>query len=124
MDKYSASLVTTQPMRIDANKLAVALGYDKWPGKTYSVPLSATGAEPATHYGCHTWATQQFVDVLAEAGAGGLPPIPWEQFELTGERVLEIVDALSSDIVLGGNPADTFAAASEKAGVQMQDTND
>lgn len=54
------------------NALSQALGYGP---DTYSVPLSPTGAEPATHFGAHVAnASAAFVAALDAARAGNLPP--------------------------------------------------
>ncbi|MBR9765840.1 MAG: hypothetical protein GYB53_20555 [Rhodobacteraceae bacterium] len=44
-----------------------------WGAGTYSVPLSASGEEPATHWGLSTSATQVFVDQVTAAGEGVVP---------------------------------------------------
>ena len=70
----SVCLILPAAYREAGNALAVALGHDQPPGNTYSVPLSPTGQEPATHYGCHTVATQGFVDMIVAGKANQLPP--------------------------------------------------
>lgn len=52
---YQHSLVLIAPAALKdaANAMGNALG---WSGENLSVPLSANGQEPATHYGCHAWA--------------------------------------------------------------------
>jgi hypothetical protein len=69
------SLVLTLPAahRDSGNAIAVALGHDVAPGNTYSVPLSADGVEPATHYGCRTWASPGFVAAIEIARNGVVP---------------------------------------------------
>lgn len=54
-----------------ANALGEAMG---WGPGSYSVPLSANGLAPASHYGLHTWAEQSFADMLEAAGTGTIPP--------------------------------------------------
>lgn len=56
------------------NQVAVALGHDIAPGQTYSVPLSADGSEPYTHYGARAQASPGFVVMLDIATTGNVPP--------------------------------------------------
>ncbi len=44
----------------EGNTLAEKLGF----GSIFTVKLSATGNEPATHYGFHTWVRPSFMDTL------------------------------------------------------------
>ena len=99
MSDWSLSIVMIIPadLRDTANRLACALDYDVLPGDTFSVPLSATGAEPATHYGCRTAAKQEFVDMLAAAGQGALPDIQWADYGLTVDDIPPILAALVAD---------------------------
>ena len=46
------------------NAVAEAMG---WGPNNYSVPLSADGSEPATHYGLHAWAGDEF-EQMVETG--------------------------------------------------------
>ena len=46
------------------NAVAEAMG---WGPNNYSVPLSADGSEPATHYGLHAWAGNEF-EQMVETG--------------------------------------------------------
>ncbi len=73
MSQFQNSVVLIAPaaLRAAANALAEAMG---WGPDNYSVPLSPGGAEPATHYGLHTWATDDFLATVAGAEAGELPP--------------------------------------------------
>ncbi|MFN3991242.1 MAG: hypothetical protein ACK4IS_13400 [Erythrobacter sp.] len=77
----SVVLIVPADLRDDANKLAELLGHGP---NNYSVPLSADGAEPATHYGLHTWAEQSFIELLA---ADGMPK-GLEQFAPVKDAVL------------------------------------
>lgn len=70
---YSASIVIPAASQSDGNAFAEALG---WGPNNFSVPLSANGQEPATHYGCHTRANQTFVDMVGSAQQGEFPPVP------------------------------------------------
>ena len=70
MSLKSVVLIVPAEHRADGNQLAIQLGYDVEPGHTYAVPLSPTGAEPATHYGCRPWSTPGFVLLLQMATTG------------------------------------------------------
>ena len=50
------------------NAVAEAMG---WGPNNYSVPLSADGSEPATHYGLHAWAGNEFEQMVV---TGYYPP--------------------------------------------------
>lgn len=93
---HSVVLIVSEPLREAANRLACALGYDALPlpGNTFARPLSADGAEPATHWGAHTWTTQSFLDVLAAAGKGALPSLKWDNYGLTERSVTDVVAGL------------------------------
>ena len=93
---YTISLALAVPaaLRDKANRLSCALGHDTMPGSTYSVPLSPTGQEPATHYGCHAWVQPSFVEILAGASQGHLPEIDWADYDLTAGDVAAVVDGL------------------------------
>lgn len=96
MSAYDVSLALMVPdaLKAKANLLACALGHDALPGNTYSVPLSADGSEPATHWACHAWVQQSLVEMLSGAGQGVLPPIPWEDYGLTEADVYAVLAAL------------------------------
>lgn len=69
----SMTLILPAEHRDAGNAIAIALGHDVEPGYTYSVPLSATGVEPATHYGCRAWVQRGFALLVAMA-QGTQPP--------------------------------------------------
>lgn len=48
-------------VKAQAQALGEALG---WTGDNFSVPLSANGQEPATHYGLHAWAREEAVAIF------------------------------------------------------------
>lgn len=89
--------------RTDGDLLMQALGYQPAPStgaSTYSVPLSATGTEPATHYGCNAQASEpEVAQMLQGAQQGTLPPIDWAAYSLTPERVLAVVAAMEVEVV-------------------------
>lgn len=102
MSDAIASIVPAE-YRTDGDLLMWALGYQPSPStgaSTYSVPLSATGSEPATHYGCNAQAAEPAVaQMLLGAHAGTLPPIDWAAYSLTPERVLAVVAAMEVEVV-------------------------
>ena len=100
---FSAVLIVPATLREQADRLSCALGYDKLPGNTYSVPLSAGGREPATHYGCRSQAKQEFIDILSAAAEGVVPEeLDLAAFGLSTADVAAIVAALIRDV----RPAD------------------
>lgn len=95
---YSLVLIIPADLRDDANALAEALGHGP---SNYSVPLSPTGGEPATHWGLHTWAQQSFIDMLeADAMPKGL-----EQYAMVKDAV---ISSVRTD--MDGHWADVLAA--------------
>ena len=100
---FSIVLLIPAALQDRANRLSCALGYDELPGNTYSVPLSADGSEPATHYGCRSQAKQEFIDILEGAASGSLPDgLDLAAFDLTPTDVAPIMGALIWD----ARPAD------------------
>lgn len=55
----SAVLILPDAYRDASNAFGVEQG---WGENNFSVPLSATGLEPATHYGCRAEVDQAFVE--------------------------------------------------------------
>ena len=101
MNDWDLSIVIIVPADLQdkANRLSCALGHDVLPGNTFSVPLSSDGQDPVTHYGCRTSAKQEFVDILAAAGAGQLPPdFPLEEFGVTAQDIAEVLSAQILDV--------------------------
>ena len=65
---YAHSLVIICPAALKpaATALAEQLG---WTGDNLTVPLSANGQAPATHFGCHAWAREDAVAVFTTPNA-------------------------------------------------------
>lgn len=66
--RVSAVLIAPVALEAEADELTTALG---WSSGNLAVRLSSSGEEPATHLGCHVWASQLFRDQLT--GAAPLP---------------------------------------------------
>lgn len=84
---YSVVMWTTAALRDNTNLLGAALG---WGSENFIVPLSSNGQLPATHYGMHTMARQDFLDTLSAAQGGTLPVVD----ALTPGQVAEVVASL------------------------------
>ena len=54
---FSTVLIISADLRDAGNAVAEAMG---WGPGNYSVPLSADGQKPATHYGLHAWSSKEF----------------------------------------------------------------
>ncbi len=104
MSDWTLSLVAIVPaaQQEAANRLSCALGYDALPGNTFSVPLSATGQAPATHYGCRSLAKQEFLDILTAAAGGQLPPVDWTEYGVTETDITAVLASL----IIDQRPAD------------------
>ena len=66
----SAVLILPAAYRDAGNAFGVAQG---WGEDNFSVPLSATGLEPATHYGCRAEVTEGFLAMMADPPADAVP---------------------------------------------------
>jgi hypothetical protein len=66
----SAVLILPAAYRDAGNAFGVAQG---WGEDNFSVPLSADGAEPATHYGCRPDVQPGFFDLMAEPPVEAIP---------------------------------------------------
>ena len=67
----SAVLIIPEAQRDKANALGEALGHGP---NNYSVALSPTGSEPATHWGGRGEVTDEFIAMIADAAQGNPPP--------------------------------------------------
>jgi hypothetical protein len=100
----SCVLILPVLYREAGNALAIALGHDVPPGNTYSVSLSSDGGAPATHYGCHTWATAGFVDMIKAAANGAFPQIPG----VSPEQIAGLMGALVYSTETEASPLEHF----------------
>ena len=66
----SAVLILPAAYRDAGNAFGVAQG---WGEDNFSVPLSATGLEPATHYGCRADVTEGFLAMMADPPPEAVP---------------------------------------------------
>lgn len=112
------ALILPAADQADGNALACALGHDMPPGATFGVPLSPSGAEPATHFGCHGNVMPVFVDLVHGAQLGTLPELDWTAFGLTEARVHELATALIvSNDDSSADPLAHFDATAATAGL-------
>ena len=117
MSGWTISVVLIAPAALleQVNALATAMG---WGPDCYSVPLSLTGAAPATHWGLRTWATASFVALVDGAARGELPQ------ELAGTFAPADVATLIAALIISTDPAVTdpaghFAQALDAHGLQV-----
>ena len=104
---HSLVLIVPASLKDAANQMGQAIG---WTGDNLSVPLSASGNAPATHYGCHAWAQD-----IAVAWLTGTP-LP----ESMGVNQAQ-VDALLSQMTVSvdqGEGREHFEAACQGAGLK------
>lgn len=66
----SAVLIIPEAQRAKANTLGEALGQGP---NNYSVALSPTGSDPATHWGGRGGVTDDFIAMIADAAQGNPP---------------------------------------------------
>lgn len=105
---YDTSLVMICPAdALDAVGEAIApLGYS---AAEFSVPLSAGGADPATHFGLCAWAQSE--TALAWTIAPELPP-------LSSDQLAWLRSTLIISTQTDGFPADHFAAVLAARGLR------
>lgn len=73
---YRLILIVSDADRDAANQIAVEVGKGEPDRNTYSVPLSASGHEPATHWACSTIAS----DTMVAEMQASLPRVASVQF--------------------------------------------
>jgi hypothetical protein len=91
---YSVVMLVPAAIQAEANRLAAGLGHGP---RNFSVGLSASGQEPATHYGCRTQAQQSFVDLLAGMGQGEFPPIEGADPQIIGAILASLIIDISEN---------------------------
>ena len=110
MGAFNYSLVMAFPDadKPDANKLARAMGHCPEGADEYTVPLSPTGAEPATHWLCHSWCVAEFAAMLGGVAQGQLPEPEaggvWEDYGLSYQRVGELMQSAIVSCIDGADP--------------------
>lgn len=106
----STVLILPNAQVATGNAVAEAMG---WGPNNYSVPLSATGTAPATHYGLHAWTTESFREMIE---TGYYPP------ELTQVGIAEAAFRAMLDALVSSFAADHvghFDAVCAANGLQM-----
>ena len=78
----SAIMTVPAAYRDAANAFAVSMG---WGPDNYSVPLSPTGAEPATHWTLCATVGQGFIDLLASPPPEALPILSVVNIDISAE---------------------------------------
>lgn len=121
---YSICILVPAAAVDNANRLAVAMGWDgaPLPGRTFVAAASSDGTEPATHRFCRFQARQGFVDTFTAALGGGVPDEPaaggaWSDYGLTTEAVADVLAAFTVDLahVSGAGGLRSIDPASEGA---------
>jgi hypothetical protein len=91
----STILILPAAMRDAGNAVAEAMG---WGPDNYSVPLSADGSAPATHYGLHAWTDDQF-----KGWVEGTAPLPDGM-----DAAVPVIAALIASFRTSGEPRQHF----------------
>lgn len=123
MSAYTYSLVMAfaDADKPDANNLAVAMGHCPAGMDEYTVPLSPTGAAPATHWLCHTWCVPAFAAMLGGVAQGQLPEPEaggtWEDYGLSYPRVGQLMQAAIVSLIEGADPVTHVAEVLEANGL-------
>lgn len=106
----SAVLIVPTAQRDKANALGEALGHGP---NNYSVAMSPTGSEPATHWGGRVEVTDDFIDMIAGAAQGNPPA----GLDYPAADLAEVLGALIADFRT--DMAGHFADVLEAHGLQM-----
>jgi hypothetical protein len=111
---YTVVMLVPAAIRESANQLAA--GLDHGPNN-FSVPLSATGAEPPTHFGSRAQAQQSFIDLLTAVGQGELPIIQG----MTPQEVGTVLMQLQADVNVGVDGYAHFNQVIDAAGLKRME---
>ena len=106
----SAVLIIPEAQRAKANALGEALGHGP---NNYSVALSPTGSEPATHWGGCGEVTDDFIAMIADAAQGNPPA----GLDYPLADLAEVLGALIADF--RADAAGHFADVLEAHGLRM-----
>ena len=93
MNTYPHSLVVICPDALRDEVLALGMMLDPPIDGGLSVPLSVDGSEPTTHWGCHAWATPQFVAIMTGQVTPEIPGVTPEQIAGILSQITVSVDA-------------------------------
>jgi len=93
MTSYPHSLVVICPDALRDEVLALGMMLDPPIDGGLSVPLSVDGSEPVTHWGCHAWATPQFVAIMTGQVTPEIPGVTPEQIAAILSQLTVSVDA-------------------------------
>jgi hypothetical protein len=119
---YSLVFIFADADKPDANKLAAAMGHCPPDADEYTVPLSATGENPPTHWLCHSFCVPEFAAMLAGIEQGALPTPEaggaWEDYKLDEARVWELMKGAVVSCVEGADPVTHVAEVLEANGLQ------
>lgn len=78
----------------EAQQIIVDSGLGEPGGNTFSVPLSPTGADPATHFGAHAWGAGPIAPTgVIMTSNDGSNPVPLEHFDafVAGQGLQRII---------------------------------
>lgn len=93
MTPYPHSLVVICPDALKSDVLALGMMLDPPIDGGLSVPLSADGSEPATHWGAHAWATPEFVAIMTGQVVPEIKGVTAEQIANILSQITVSVDA-------------------------------
>lgn len=95
MTSYPHSVVVICPDALKSDVLALGMMLDPPIDWGLSVPLSADGSEPATHWGAHAWATPEDVAIMT----GQVVP---EIEGVTAEQISDILSQITVSVDANG----------------------
>lgn len=115
----SLVLIVPETHKSVAEAVSTALGHQAPGDQTYIVGLSAEGTAPATHFGCHAWATDQFIATIAACQAQtSLPSVDWGLVGTTEQDVFAMCAALIVSVREDGQHHGHFNAVLAASGLQ------
>lgn len=112
-----SAMICTAEDHDAACRMAVAMGHADAVGDSFTIPLSADGSEPATHYGTCAYVVEYWQDIIDGTRAGSPPEAPWELVGLTPELVTELLNRMIVATAPDGAPRALWEATLAENGL-------
>lgn len=127
MQDRSCILVVDDANKAVANKVVARIFGDPANSENISIPLSASGALPATHWANHIWRTESEAAVLLAlpTGGGTLPTftdgLTWADYGTTAVAAAAAVAGpnLTANVATGGVPTEHLAGVLAGKGLKQ-----
>lgn len=125
--QYSCCVtIAAGQLRDDLEIMWCGRGKSDAPGANFVVPLSATGAEPATHYGCNDQCEADEAAIYAALPTDGgtipsdMADADWGALGITEARAKAACAAAKVSVMTGIPGGTNFAALIAQPGIDLQ----